>query len=116
MIYSNQDSGTYEIPTDWTLTVIFNAGYLKGSINLLVKATNFDDADKKNINSIWQPTGTFHVTQKEKEASKQADENAQKRANELLKLELEKLKTESERKDLLLKTKEKERLAQLKRT
>ena len=70
MIYVNQVSGSYEVPTDWTITLIFNVGYFKGAIQLLVKATNFVDEDKEKIDTIWMPTGTFHVTQKEKEASK----------------------------------------------
>ena len=52
MIYVNQVSGSYEVPTDWTITLIFNVGYFKGAIQLLVKATNFVDEDKEKIDNV----------------------------------------------------------------
>ena len=67
MVYQIQGAtgGVYEVPTDWTITLVYNVGYFKGGLSMRVKATNFVDEDKVKLDSEWQPTGTYHVTKKE---------------------------------------------------
>ena len=49
----NEVGGIYEVPTDWTITLVYNVGYFKGGLQVRVKATNFDDADEAKLGAEW---------------------------------------------------------------
>ena len=73
--------GTYYVPTDWTVYVAFNTGYLDGNIRINSWVEEYVKADKTKIENDWAPTGTFYLDEEEiarlkaeKEAAEALDE------------------------------------------
>jgi flagellar biosynthesis GTPase FlhF len=58
-------SGTYEVPTDWTLLIAYNVGYLDGRVSVRSWAEEYTKADEAKISSEWEPTGTYYVDEEE---------------------------------------------------
>jgi hypothetical protein len=66
MAYQEVETGqSYAIPTDWSLYLIFNIGYLDGSINIESKVQKYVESDQYDILNAWQPTGTRYITPEE---------------------------------------------------
>ena len=64
-IKAKVESGSYEVPTDWTVYIAYNVGYLDGNIEIKSWAEEYTAIDKTKIDGDWQPTGTYFITQEE---------------------------------------------------
>jgi hypothetical protein len=64
-IKARVESGSYEVPTDWTAYIAYNVGYLDGDIEIVSWAEEYTSKDKTKIDGDWQPTGTYFITQEE---------------------------------------------------
>lgn len=64
-IFAKVEKGTYEVPTDWTIYVAYNVGYLDGSIKVKTWAEEYTSADKTKIKDAWAPTGTYYIDEEE---------------------------------------------------
>jgi len=60
MVHSKKKEGTFTVPSDWTVYLIYNIGYFNGVISLKSWVTEYVDADIEKLNTIWEPTGTYH--------------------------------------------------------
>jgi len=56
-MYINVESGTYTIPSDWSLWVVYNPGIFDGGINMKSWLEMLTQDDVSKIDSEWQPTG-----------------------------------------------------------
>ena len=63
-IKAKVESASYEVPSDWTVFVAYNVGYLDGAITIKSWAEEYTKADKQWITE-WAPTGTFYVDEEE---------------------------------------------------
>ena len=61
MFYENQRSGTYQIPSDWTMTLNYNSGMFGGSVQLKTRLEFYEEKDIKSIEKFWQPTQTHFI-------------------------------------------------------
>ena len=55
--YSSK-SAIFEVPTDWTIYITYNVGYLDGYVSVRSWAEEYTLADKSKIANEWMPTGT----------------------------------------------------------
>ena len=52
-IKAKVESGSYEVPTDWTIYIAYNVGYLDGNIDIKSWAEEYTAKDKTKINGDW---------------------------------------------------------------
>ena len=63
-IKAKVETGSFEVPSDWTIFIAYNVGYLDGFINVKSWAEEYTKSDKQWI-SEWAPTGTYYVDEEE---------------------------------------------------
>ena len=66
-IYYKQTVGTFEVPTDWTVYIIYNYnnGFgwpLSGSIHLEAWVEDLKAEDAQKITKEWRPTEVIYLT------------------------------------------------------
>ena len=75
------------MPTDWTMYLAYNIGYLQGNIKVRSWAERYTKDDLTMINDVWQPTGTYYIDAEEVarlKAEQEALQAAEKAAQEEL--------------------------------
>ena len=57
MVYSlntlSEGEQTFEVPTDWTIHIVYNIGMLSGKLKVKSYVTDYEISDKENINGKW---------------------------------------------------------------
>ena len=65
IVTAKLDSGTYQVPSDWTIYVTYNVGYLDGFVRVKSWAKEYTPEDILFVES-WRPTGTYYISPEEK--------------------------------------------------
>jgi hypothetical protein len=60
--YSSK-SNMIEVPTDWTIYIQYNIGYLDGYMKVTSEAMEYSAEDADHITNDWAPTGTYFLSQ-----------------------------------------------------
>ena len=60
-----RSTNTWEVPSDWTVYVVYNVGMFSGSVIIESSVSEYTDADIGFIKTM-QPTGTYHVSEAER--------------------------------------------------
>lgn len=81
----------FEVPTDWTIHIVYNIGLYAGEANLISYVIPYTDQDIGKLQTIWQPTKTTYepawIAQREKDQEMLSDEAAQRRHTANLKMQ-----------------------------
>ncbi len=57
--FKNVRSGTYRVPTDWSIWLVYHPGNKYGGIQVRSKVENFTEQDLGKLEGVWQPTATY---------------------------------------------------------
>jgi hypothetical protein len=56
-----------EVPTDWTVYIQYNIGYLDGYLKVNSEALEYSAADADHITNDWSPTGTYYLSPEQRQ-------------------------------------------------
>lgn len=90
-IKAKVDYGSFEVPTDWSVYIVYNVGYMGGNINVKSWAQEYTEKDKTKIDGDWQPTGTYFISEEELariEAERAALEEEERKEQERIQAEI----------------------------
>ena len=74
--YKLATSDTYEVPSDWTMYFFFDTLATSGYLNIETQVVHFGEGDDELLETEWQPTAAYYVSQEELDAvaAKEAEE------------------------------------------
>lgn len=84
--------GTFTVPTDWSVWVVYNPSILPGVIKLKSWVEDFTKEDIQIIKNEWQPTGTAYI---DYDKLKKEEQRKKQEIEELLKKKLLEAKEEA---------------------
>ena len=61
MKYLKVTSGTFSVPTDWKIWVIYNPSIMPGELEMRSWVTDYTKDDISKISGEWKPTGTAYI-------------------------------------------------------
>lgn len=78
--------GTYTVPTDWSIWLVYDTPQVAGEVIIRTWADNYKASDEWYIKNDWQPTGTSFVgAQKEDKLIKKGKNKEKEIIDELQK-------------------------------
>ena len=87
----------YSVPSDWTIFLVYNVGYVNGAISVKSWVEPYTEKDISKIQGSWQPTGTYWVNTTAIALQKAAEEEKERKAEEERLRKIKAAKTEAER-------------------
>lgn len=87
----------YTVPSDWTIFLVYNVGYVNGGISVKSWVSPYTEKDLAKIAGSWQPTGTYWVNATAIALEKAAQEERERKAEEDRQRKIKAAKTEAER-------------------
>ena len=87
----------YTVPSDWTIFLVYNVGYVNGGISVKSWVSPYTEKDLAKIAGSWQPTGTYWVNATAIALEKAAQEERERKAEEDRQRKIKAAKTEAEK-------------------